>query len=106
MLSQHTGVLARIIGSGMCLATTVCVACGVLGILSSAPFMPWWLFTIAFAFVGLSAWSLTSFGEWLWSIEERWFGLQHYLRLIQASLIGGGLACAFIFKIAHYYRLI
>ena len=106
MLSQHTGVLARILGVAICLITTLFVGYLVAGILSSAPHTPWSYSIIAFGFVGLVAWSFTSFGEWLWSIEEGWFGLQRYFRLIQTSLIGGGFACDVTFRIVHFYRII
>ena len=106
MLSQHTGVLARILGVGICLITTLFVGYLVAGVLSSAPQTPWWHSIIAFTFLGLAAWSFTSFGKWLWSIEEGWFGLQRYFRLIQTSLIGGGFACDITFRILYLYRII
>lgn len=106
MLSQHTGVLARLLGVGLCLLTTWFVGRLVPAILSSAPHTPWWFSVIAFALLGLAAWSFTSFGEGLWSLEEGWFGLQRYIRLVQTTLIAGGFACDITFRIVYFYRII
>lgn len=106
MLIKHPGVLARIIGVGICLWTTLVVGYLSVVILCNSLHTSWSFSASAFAIVGLIAWSSTSFGEWWWSFEEGWFGLQRSFRLIQASLIGGGLVCDITFRILHSCRVL
>lgn len=94
MLLNCTSVLARLLGLGFCLLSTGMAAFVTLVILATLPQASWWAYIIAFPLLGLAAWGVTSLGEWLWSFEEGWFGLQRCLRLIQVSLIGGGQFCA------------
>ena len=113
MLHNSTALVARFIGLGICLFSTWISAWGTLVILGGVsnagfhdvlPQPPGWEAVIAFPLLGLAAWSITSLGEWLWSFEEGWFRLQRALRLIQCTLILGGIACAITFRIAHEFH--
>lgn len=115
MHSSSTAFVARFIGLGICLFSTWISAWGTLVILGGVaragfhdvpPQPPDWEVIIAFSLLGCAAWSITSLGEWLWSFEEGWFRLQRLLRLIQCTLILGGVACALIFRIAHGFHLL
>ncbi|MFZ2276636.1 MAG: hypothetical protein WAW39_02510 [Prosthecobacter sp.] len=113
MHHSSTAFVARFIGLGICLFSTWISAWGTLVILAGVsnaglrdvpPQPPDWEAIVAFALLGLSAWSITSLGEWFWSFEEGWFRLQRALRLIQCTLILGGIACAITFRIAHEFH--
>lgn len=91
MIIQNISALSRLLGVGVCLLST-----WVSG-REAAP---------AFVLLGLAAWSITAFGEWLWSFEEGWFGLQRGLRVVQAALIGGGMVCDAVFRIGPFYRIV
>lgn len=108
-----TALVARFIGLVICLFSTWISAWGTLVILAGVsnaglrdvpPQPPDWEAIVAFALLGLAAWSITSLGEWFWSFEEGWFRLQRALRLIQFTLILGGIACAIAFRIAHEFH--
>lgn len=106
MLYNRTAALARFIGLGICLSSIWLTAIGTLFILSLGPHMTWWGSAIFFATLGFFAWSVHSAGEWLWSFEEGWFRLQRLLRLIQFTLILGGLACAVTLRLAFDFHLL
>lgn len=105
ILYNRTAALARFIGLGICLFSIWLTACSAAGILFLASHAPWWFSIAAFALLGLTAWSIDSAGEWLWSYEEGWFRLQRFLRLIQLTFILGGLACALTFSLVFAFHL-
>jgi hypothetical protein len=106
MIIQNISSLSRLLGLGVCLLSTWLSAWGSVILLAVAPQMSVWESSLAFVLLGLAAWSISSLGDWLWSFEEGWFGLQRGLRVVQAALIGGGMLCAVAFRIAHFYRIV
>jgi hypothetical protein len=106
MIIEHTSVLSRLIGVGVCVFSTWLAGCLIVFMLAGAAHMDWWMDTLGFGLIGWVAWSLTRLGEWFWSFEEGWFGLQRGFRLIQMTLICGGLACDLAFRVAHCFQLV
>ncbi|MDI1310676.1 hypothetical protein [Prosthecobacter sp.] len=103
MIYNRTAAIARFIGLLICLFSLGFTAWGTVSILSLSTHAVGWFSIPAFALLGLAAWSIHSAGEWLWSFEEGWFRLQRLLRLIQRTLILGGLACALIFRGSSFH---
>jgi len=99
MLSQHTGVLARVLGATIAFATTYFLGFFTVATIAYSPHTPLWLNGVAFTLFGLASWSFTSLAEWLMSIEGGWYSLQRRLRIIQAAIVGGGFICVVFFKI-------
>lgn len=106
MIIQNISALSRLLGVGVCLLSMWLSAAGTLRLLAVAPQMSGWEASLSFVLLGLAAWSITTLGEWLWSFEEGWFGLQRGLRVVQAALIGGGMVCDAVFRIAHFYQVV
>ena len=104
MLSQHTAVLARVLGVALNLLMTYVTAIHAVWICAGSAQAPVWLVTILFAYVVVVAWAVTSMGNWLWSLEEGWFGLQRLLRVIQTAFIVGGFFTSLSLKAVYSFR--
>ncbi len=104
MFIKHTAVFARLLGVAINTLTVCATALCVSWICGNAYGLPWWALPILLAVVSLAAVTFNGMGDYLWSLEEGWFGLQRMFWVVQVTLIAGGLLVTWVCQV--YYSIV